>query len=195
MVIDNIFSSFIATEILDNIDNVELKKYAFDLRMHEAGVIKSNFLGWQSDILTVPNSQITMLVDEILKRVESLVHLFGFKPDCQVGLTNLWININPPSSFNRPHIHPNSAFSGVYYVDYTPNSGKIVFKHPSVVQQILTNESLVENFTEYSSGTFAVTPENGKLIMFPSWLEHYVEPNISTQERISIAFNVGVGSK
>jgi uncharacterized protein (TIGR02466 family) len=195
MIIDNIFSSFIATEILNNIDNSELKNYAVDLREKEHGVIKSNFLGWQSDILTVPNTQITVLADEILKRINPLVQLFGFKSDCRVGLTNLWININQPCSFNRPHIHPDSVFSGVYYVEYIANSGKLIFKHPSVAQQILVNENIVENFTEFSSGTYAVTPEIGKLIIFPSWLEHYVEPNTSTQERISIAFNIGVGNK
>ena len=28
----------------------------------------------------------------------------------------MWANINPPEGMNKPHVHPNSLFSGVYYV-------------------------------------------------------------------------------
>ena len=31
-------------------------------------------------------------------------------------LGNMWANINPPGGSNTPHVHPNSLFSGVYYV-------------------------------------------------------------------------------
>jgi uncharacterized protein (TIGR02466 family) len=28
----------------------------------------------------------------------------------------MWANINPPGGYNRAHTHPNSLWSGVYYV-------------------------------------------------------------------------------
>ena len=43
---------------------------------------------------------------------------------------NMWANINPPGGYNRPHIHPNSHFSGVYYIKATKDSGEIVFNDP-----------------------------------------------------------------
>lgn len=61
MKIENIFTSFIATDFLTSIDNKDLKDYAFKLQETNEGVIKSNFLGWQSDILTAPNHQVTDL--------------------------------------------------------------------------------------------------------------------------------------
>ena len=42
----------------------------------------------------------------------------------------MWANINPPGGYNRPHIHPNSHFSGVYYIKATKDSGDIVFNDP-----------------------------------------------------------------
>ena len=38
---------------------------------------------------------------------------------------NMWANINPPGGYNRPHVHPNSHFSGVYYIKAPKNSGKL----------------------------------------------------------------------
>ena len=39
-------------------------------------------------------------------------------------------NINYPGGFNRPHLHPNSLFSGVYYIKAPKNSGNIIFYDP-----------------------------------------------------------------
>ena len=192
MDINNIFSSFLAVDTLSTIDNLELKRYAKDLKTQENGVTKSNFLGWQSDTLTVPNAQIDLLVKEILARAEDLKSIIGFKKEYNFYLSNLWINISQTSAFNRPHIHSDSILSGVYYVDCNANSGSIVFLHPSVAQKILIDESILDCFTKFSASTNFITPETAKLVLFPSWLEHYVEPNLSIAERISIAFNISI---
>ena len=42
----------------------------------------------------------------------------------------MWANINPPGGYNKPHLHPNSHFSGVYYIKAPKNSGQIVFNEP-----------------------------------------------------------------
>jgi uncharacterized protein (TIGR02466 family) len=192
MNIENIFTSFIATDFLTSINNDELKEYAFALQATDKGVIKSNFLGWQSDIVTTPNQQLTKLATSILERVEAAKKPFGFREDTTLYLSNLWININPTNGFNRPHLHPGSIFSGVYYVDCTPDSGKLVFKHPSIGQLYSLEENMLADFTHFNAGTWSVLPEVGKLVIFPAWLEHYVEPNTSTEERISIAFNINI---
>ena len=35
-------------------------------------------------------------------------------------------------------------------------------------------------------------PEKGKLVLFPSWLEHYVEPNLTNEDRISMSFDTQI---
>ena len=35
-----------------------------------------------------------------------------------------------------------------------------------------------------------IPPEEGRLIMFPSWLEHSVGQNLSDSLRISLSFNI-----
>lgn len=34
-----------------------------------------------------------------------------------------------------------------------------------------------------------LTPSDGLVVLFPSWLEHYVEPHRGDEARIAIAFN------
>ena len=31
-------------------------------------------------------------------------------------LGNMWANVNYPGGYNRPHLHPNALFSGVYWI-------------------------------------------------------------------------------
>ena len=46
---------------------------------------------------------------------------------------------------------------------------------------------------DYNSALYNFIPKEGQLLLFPSWVEHFVKPNLNkTQERISIAFNIGV---
>lgn len=192
MIIHSIFSSFVMTDYLDFIDNKNLTEYAYELKEKDQGVIKSNFLGWQSDILQDPNGQISVLVDTILSRINSTKNDLGFLENSEVYLNNIWININPKGSFNRPHIHPNATFSGVYYVRCKKNSGNLVFRHPSVAQQILLKEETVDEYVGFNAATWTVIPEEGRLLIFPSWLEHYVEPNQDDEDRISIAINADI---
>jgi uncharacterized protein (TIGR02466 family) len=45
----------------------------------------------------------------------------------------MWANINPPGGFNRTHIHPNSLWSGVYYVKTPKNCGHLKLEDPRSV--------------------------------------------------------------
>ena len=81
----------------------------------------------------------------------------------------------------------HNMLSGVYYVDAVETSG-IIFTdprpqagviQPDVNKQILDNASIVK----YDSAT-------NRMILFPSWLQHYVPVNETNKNRISIAFNI-----
>ena len=189
MDITYIFKSFFTTEKLLGINNDELTKYAYYLRAKSDGVIKSNVRGWQSDELSEPNLEIGNLVNVIIENLTPIHTEFGLNDDYRMQLGNLWININNKSGFNRPHRHPESTVSGVYYVSVPKDSGNIVFNHPAVVQSYHINSNTLKESNSINSSTWHITPEAGLLIMFPSWLEHYVEPSNSDEDRISIAFN------
>ena len=45
----------------------------------------------------------------------------------------MWANINPPGGMNRAHQHPNSLWSGVYYIKAPKNSGHLKIDDPRSV--------------------------------------------------------------
>lgn len=187
------FPSAIITKVLKNIDNYDLEKYALEYRKHFTGVVKSNYGGWQSDKLSVQNDHIATLVDEIEKIMCGTKEEFGFTEHTNFFVNNIWLNINQFGTFNRPHIHTDCVFSGVYYVKCTEDSGNIVFIHPSKSQQYHVKNENIEKFDNILASSWSVIPKESKLVIFPAWLEHYVEPNRISEERISIAFNIDIG--
>ena len=145
----------------------------------------SNNGGWQSDCFTQIKKPFETLFDNINKSiliVEKKLNLTN-----KLILDNYWCNINYLGSFNKPHRHNKSIVSGVYYVKVPKNSGEIVFTQP----YFLASSEKVSQFNQYNSKIWTVAPEENKCILFPSYLEHYVESNLNKKERISISFNYG----
>ena len=108
----------------------------------------------------------------------------------ETKLSNMWFCINRYKDFNKPHTHPFSILSGVYYVKVPKNSGRIVFKNSNSIDNFL-HQDYIKNFNTNNSSEWFMQPEENMLYIFPSWVTHYVEPNLSKKERISIAFNAG----
>ena len=101
-----------------------------------------------------------------------------------------WVNIGSKLSFNYPHTHPGFSFSGVYYVKVPKkreDSGLLQFLDPrgSVKPYVMGTKELKKPFKD----NFTIVPDDNLLIIFPSWLQHWVTPNLQDEERISIACN------
>ena len=99
-----------------------------------------------------------------------------------------WMNSNPPGGFNAPHTHPGAHWSGVYYVSQpaveTGTSGMIEFLDP---RTDLPHWRLLKAPAFSMKKKFR--PAAGEMILFPSYLVHWVYPNEADEERVSIAFN------
>ena len=52
------------------------------------------------------------------------------------------------------------------------------------------DEILIDYSNDSQHSIYTVNPLNGQLIIFPSYLEHYVEPNLTQETRISISGNI-----
>jgi uncharacterized protein (TIGR02466 family) len=190
MSIDFLFPQFIYSNIV-NIDCEQLKKYCYDKKNNTEGVIRSNVGGWHSEDLNDENVFFTHIKSD-LKKLADILQI----PHLSFKLLQFWVNINQKNNFNIQHQHPSSFLSGVLYVKVPKNSGKIVFLDPSknirycYEQYWGISNSLPLN--NVFSKEWSYSPIEKQLILFPSWLEHYVQPNMSDEERISIAFNIGV---
>ena len=96
-------------------------------------------------------------------------------------IQSMWANVNEQYHFNLPHVH-EGTLSGVFYCKIPESSGKLVLMDPAV----RSTAHLINN------KNFFITPEPLALIIFPSWLEHYVELNELEESRVSISFNIGI---
>lgn len=51
------------------------------------------------------------------------------------------------------------------------------------------------NNNEFNSNSYRITPRDNMLILFPSYLPHRVEQNLSEKDRISVSFNINISFK
>jgi uncharacterized protein (TIGR02466 family) len=101
-------------------------------------------------------------------------------------LTNSWLNVNRPNEHHIIHNHSNSLVSGVLYIRSSYIQPTISFNR-MVSPYLITAEP--EDFTPFNSMEWTVPVEDGNIILFPSMLFHYVKPNESKDDRVSLAFN------
>jgi uncharacterized protein (TIGR02466 family) len=141
----------------------------------------SNVGGWQSKADPMLNKLFAKAMDAQSECIESVLE--GYNPVI-FNLQNSWVNINKGSDYNMVHKHPASSLSCCLYLSVP--SGKITFEDPrnDVFMERDRFAMCPDNYLTYS-----FTPNAGDLIVFPSWLNHSVEPSNSEEERVSIASN------
>jgi uncharacterized protein (TIGR02466 family) len=103
-------------------------------------------------------------------------------------ITGCWANISAPGSAHEAHIHPNNYLSGVYYVQTQEGADTISFQDPRSGAHFIAPRTSED--TPDSTSRVTLRVREGTLVIFPAWLVHAVEPNMSNKERISVAFNL-----
>ena len=186
----NIFPVPIHTFDVNGFEKIQndLIDYAYGLKNKEPkGVLISNRGGWQSPCFLLNNE------NDILQSF--LIDCLGEFPPIKKSvdlIVSAWVNINPPNSFNTKHCHPDSNLSGVLWIKSQKDCGNIVFQSPFHFQTYKEVESYTEDFKNKNKyfHTYFFNPIEGRMIVFPSHLEHQVKPNESKEDRISVSFNI-----
>jgi len=169
------------------LDNNKLAQDIINWSNEDPGVKKTNYKGWHSktDMHTKPEYK--SLVDELMTMCKDV-----FKEewlDREPALGNMWANINPKEGSNQAHMHPNSLFSGVYYIKSNPQAGRLKIYDPRQGAQIVMPVRKKGQPPKHLWRDANLDPFPGRIIMFPAWLWHSVEPNQSNDLRISVSFN------
>jgi uncharacterized protein (TIGR02466 family) len=181
-----------------NVDavNQELKELVLERAANTKNIPKSNYGGWHSDedLLTWGGEAIAQLQQWIVSAFQDLTNITGGGQvyDGKVEL-NAWANLNRRGDYNIVHTHPACVWSGVYYVETAdpptaehPKSGVIEFIDPRAGVEMVAVPGMP------FSQTKSAAPNSGDIIVFPSWLKHFVHPYWGEGERISIAFNIRI---
>ena len=101
-----------------------------------------------------------------------------------------WINVFKPGAQEAQHSHDGSLLSCSYYVEAPKNCGCIVMPDPIGARRSHREFTKTAGNDVLTRRDIAVEPQPGRLVMFESWLPHYVQCNKSDQVRISIAMNL-----
>jgi uncharacterized protein (TIGR02466 family) len=96
-----------------------------------------------------------------------------------------WVNLHERGGFNRLHQHDGKLLSGVFYLQAPAGSGRLTFRDPR--PGVLNSPFKGGGSNAHSD--IQLTPEAGLAVLFPHWLDHYVEPHDSDTPRIAISFN------
>lgn len=102
-------------------------------------------------------------------------------PGTKLSLHNIWFNCNPNGAWNMNHTHPHSFYSGVIWVKAPAESGDLVLHSPHAHALYGLEHSV-----------WHIPPEEGRVVLFPSNLQHHVNSNTTENERISLSFNISI---
>lgn len=156
---------------------------------------RTNVGGWRSnhDLLEWPGVEVATLSgwihDAVGRMIGATAGEAGFK-----GMMKIhgWANVLRRGNYNTLHTHPESAWSGVYYVcagsenPSDPQSGLLEFRDPRPFVEMMPAPGYI------FGQPLRIQPEAGLMVMFPSWLYHMVHPYYGDGARIAIAFNVSI---
>jgi len=158
---------------------------------------RSNIGGWHSrtDFLNRPDPAVAALTTWVTWVVRQMVDATAGPGTFKGTLSfSAWATICREGAYHAPHSHPDSAWSGVYYVDAgtinqnRPLSGVLEFIDPRAGVEAVTAPG--DPYGE----PVRVRPESGLLVVFPSWLYHWVHPYAGQSPRIAVSFNATLGA-
>lgn len=116
---------------------------------------------------------------------DSLNNLRHKNDDYMIGYASSWYHISRKNSSHGVHSHPNCSWCGIFYIDPGDegNGGETHFINP------LKAQYCDEGTLHKEQSSIEIIPTVGKLILFPSYLEHYQSLYTGNKERIVVAFN------
>jgi len=174
-----IYTSFIDLDLANKIEDIiipELPKLEYVER------VNTDFFNKERTIsLNKIPSLVKFIEEEVINYSKSTYIKKG-------KLGQYWIQ-DYKNDDNHPfHCHPGATISGVYYVRANEHAGNLQFKNPNPYIDITVWEQEIKSLNNINY--FNVPPKKGLLVLFPSWLTHWVLPsNNNGCIRTSLAFN------
>ena len=171
------------SNILDLVNNEEIENWVLSQQKSAESRFKSNRGGWQSDLI-----KSEPVFENLFNEIEKFCKELPFRIK-KINLSQMWANVNYKGNWNSIHQHGGYYdLCGTYYVKVPKNSGNILFRdpRPGAIGSPLMNHI-------FDKGEWrGINLKEGKLMIWPPFLDHFVEPSKSYEPRISISFDLNV---
>jgi uncharacterized protein (TIGR02466 family) len=127
------------------------------------------------------------------KRIDAHVRNFARTLDFDLAgrrlvMTDCWVNVMTRQVVHGLHLHPLASLSGTYYVRTPRGCSGLKFEDPRL-ERFMAAPPRKAKARRENKVWVTVPAEQGKLVLFESWLRHEVAPNPTEAERISVSFN------
>lgn len=148
---------------------------------------------WGDNIATTFNNkrnddiqsfQMTNLAKGLVEATIQYLGDIGFQ-GLELRLKDSWVNWHKKGGFMFDHVHLDARVCGVYYYQTNGEDGALRFNHPNHASQLgmFPYDGQIQP-VQY------IPPKIGRMVLWPAWLNHRVEPNCTDNERISINFTL-----
>ena len=125
--------------------------------------------------------------DYVINRAKEFSEILGDTPEESLK-AHIFASEMTKGDSHPPHVHPNNVYSGILYLQVPDNSSSLFFLDPR--NNLNRNPSKKQKYTQYNSPQACITPQPGLFLIWNSWLEHYVPPNQTDGQRITLVFNI-----
>ena len=116
---------------------------------------------------------------------EMLAEMFGNRgiKTFVFNVQDIWMNSYTDMDWQESHVHPKTQFS--FNIYYNSPQSNTVFEHPGKTGIILSSSE------QWFKHDFEPSPNfvKGDIVLFPSWLSHYVKPNSDGE---TVAGNIAI---
>ena len=191
------FSTPVWTSKLENYESTNENILSYiknNQKEDQKGIIKSNIKGWHSKDFDLKNIKVIDFINLISPKInDAIIDMNWDLSNQSVTITSMWAIINVGGASNARHHHGNSDLSAAYYVRAPKDCGEIVFYDPRPAPVYSHPETKGANILNATINS--VNPVEGTLVLFPSYLDHSVNANQSSEERIVISFNLKLNKK
>ena len=155
--------------------NLEIVSNNFNLRSENSYILNSE-----------PLTNLKVFLESCVKKY--FFEIYKPLDDIDIYITQSWINISRVGEQHHIHSHPNSFISGTLYISADKEVDQITFSKTdySTIKLIPTS------YNTYNSSSWSFNISSGDVVLFPSTLQHYVDPvkdSSKRNERISLSFN------
>jgi len=188
MTAEKVFPLF-STPIYKNKINVNVKflNYIKQLEYHK--MVSSGVISNTNYVLEL--AQLLDLKQLITQEINIFLKNYLCFKNINFKILTSWVIKHAKGDYSHLHMHTNSLFSGVLYLQVNKNSGDIIFvdkkQSPLYPSEIFLE---VEENNLYNARFFQITPQNNEIIIFPSYLHHEVTPNKTNEDRYVLSFNI-----
>ena len=106
-------------------------------------------------------------------------------------ITSMWIVNQLENEYNPVHHHTNSTISGVMYLNIPKYKPREIYGKKNLDGNIeFIYHATTEDQYSLEQGCYSISPIEGDVFLFPSYLLHTVYPFLGKGERCSVSFNV-----